>query len=208
MALADALAEIIADWTAVNGRLDPEQRDTARRLLAAFAHGGQREPRQLLATLMAHEPSDHPAWQALASRSRRGHVGAANTGAVAMQLRQLIELTGPDNPSRDPTLIEADAEYRIWLVPMQSVTDLHEDERPLTLERAGQAYAPLFQFDAHGRLRAEASEVNVLLDATEDPWGAASWWLAPHASLHAIPADALLAGRGEEVVAAAAAARR
>ena len=208
MALADALAAIVADWPAVNQGLDPKQRDSARRLLAAIAHGTTPDVRQLLQVLLAHEPDDHPAWRALESRSRRGPVTGPSTASVAMQLRQLIELSGPGDFALDPSAIEAEAEHSVWLVPMESVEHLPPRDRPLILERGGRIYAPRFQFDAHGHLRPEASQVNELLDAVEDPWGAASWWLAPHAALHAIPADALVAGRAEEVIAAAAAAPR
>ena len=208
MALADALAAVIRDWAAVSARLGPEERDTARRLLAAFAHGGRREPRHLLEVLLAPQPADHPAWQALQSRPRRGPTAAEPTGVVAMRLRQLIELSGPADLGDDPEDIDADAEHRIWLVPMEQLEQLPPHERPLVLEHAGSVYAPLFQFDPDGHLRPAAARVNALLDAEEDPWGAASWWLAPHAALHAIPADALLAGRAEDVLAAAAAAKR
>jgi hypothetical protein len=39
---------------------------------------------------------------------------------------------------------------------------------------------PVFQFEVQkSRLRPIVSEVNKLLDALDDPWGLASWWITP-----------------------------
>ena len=45
--------------------------------------------------------------------------------------------------------------------------------------------------------------VNRLLDADEDPWGVADWWLGGNARLGAVPAQLL--GRGHDDLLAAAA---
>jgi len=52
---------------------------------------------------------------------------------------------------------------------------------------------PSFQVDAeHMRLRDAAVDVNVLLGAANDPWGVASWWLAPNGRIGGVaPADLL-----------------
>ncbi|MFD3873409.1 hypothetical protein [Streptomyces sp. NPDC058623] len=50
---------------------------------------------------------------------------------------------------------------------------------------------PAFQFAPDGRLRDTVREVNLLLDADGDPWGAADWWLSPNAWLDAEPARLL-----------------
>ena len=43
---------------------------------------------------------------------------------------------------------------------------------------------PAFQFDVPGaRVRTVVEHVNVALGAGDDPWGAASWWVSPHARL-------------------------
>lgn len=65
---------------------------------------------------------------------------------------------------------------------------------------------PAFQFDVtRGRIHPTAVEVNRLLDAAEDPWGVASWWISPNARLRGIrPADALAnESEGDEVFRAA-----
>lgn len=43
---------------------------------------------------------------------------------------------------------------------------------------------PQFQFDTStASVRPAVAEVNQLLDAANDPWGVASWWLTPSARL-------------------------
>ncbi|MFD5316755.1 hypothetical protein [Streptomyces sp. NPDC127098] len=53
----------------------------------------------------------------------------------------------------------------------------------------GEPRYPSFQFAADGSPWPEAVEVNGVLDAARDPWGAADWWLSPNAWLAgAVPA--------------------
>ncbi|MFF3016768.1 hypothetical protein [Streptomyces sp. NPDC057939] len=51
----------------------------------------------------------------------------------------------------------------------------------------GSIRLPSFQFTPDGRPRDTVREVNLLLDADGDPWGAADWWLSPNAWLAAEP---------------------
>lgn len=44
---------------------------------------------------------------------------------------------------------------------------------------------PAFQFGSHPEL---VRRINHILDAAGDPWGAADWWLGPHAWLRGAPA--------------------
>ncbi|MFD6878652.1 MULTISPECIES: hypothetical protein [unclassified Streptomyces] len=60
----------------------------------------------------------------------------------------------------------------------------------------GPTRLPSFQFTPDGRLRDTVRDVNLLLDADGDPWGAADWWLSPNAWLDAEPA--LLLGTADE----------
>jgi hypothetical protein len=48
---------------------------------------------------------------------------------------------------------------------------------------------PAFQFDPAGLPYRVVVDVNRVLDADDDPWGAADWWLGPNAWLNAAPAD-------------------
>ncbi|UED86743.1 hypothetical protein [Streptomyces profundus] len=47
----------------------------------------------------------------------------------------------------------------------------------------GELRLPAFQFAADGAPWPEVVEVNALMDAAHDPWGAADWWLSPNAWL-------------------------
>lgn len=106
---------------------------------------------------------------------------------------------GPDD-------VERAAEARLWVVPMLPVAlDLPRSD-VLVLTRGDERLAPMFQFDTDGRtLLQSVVEVNRILEVDDDPWGCASWWLTPHAALHAIPADEIRVGSVEVVRAAAAA---
>jgi hypothetical protein len=76
----------------------------------------------------------------------------------------------------------------------------------LVLSRGDERLAPRFQFDTDGRtLLQSVVEVNRILEVDDDPWGCASWWLTPHAALHAIPADEIRIGSEVAVRAAAGA---
>ncbi|MFB7781756.1 hypothetical protein ACFC1D_03430 [Streptomyces vinaceus] len=57
---------------------------------------------------------------------------------------------------------------------------------------------PVFQFTAGGRVRPAVREVNLLLGAAEDPWGAADWWLSPNAWLAGYAAPVALLGSPDE----------
>jgi hypothetical protein len=62
----------------------------------------------------------------------------------------------------------------------------------IRLRRAdGRFQLPAFQFGPDGTARALVLEVNELIGAGEDPWGAADWWLAPHNWLPLPPASSL-----------------
>ena len=73
---------------------------------------------------------------------------------------------------------------------------------------AGRGYVyPAFQFDPERRdVFAEVRAVNERLEAADDPWGVASWWIARHARLGARPADLVGTRRADDLVAAADAA--
>ncbi|MGE7434319.1 MULTISPECIES: hypothetical protein [Kitasatospora] len=62
---------------------------------------------------------------------------------------------------------------------------------------------PDFQFGAGGRLRPAVLEVNLLLDAEQDPWAVADWWLSANAWLGSGPAELLGTDREGQVVDAA-----
>lgn len=72
---------------------------------------------------------------------------------------------------------------------------------------SGRGYLyPAFQFDQDRReVFAEVRAVNERLEAANDPWGVASWWISRHARLGARPAELVGTDQGDDLVAVAVA---
>lgn len=215
MALPEALFFAAESWPELRERVEPAEMRTIQRQLAAAVHGAPWDPGELVRTLFAHEGEEYRGWQLLEERPvRRGATLEApllTSAAAALRYRieedawsvVIAEMGEPPAPAQ----VEAAAEERLWTVPMRPPPAEGEQWFLLVLERDGEHLAPAFQFDGESSAPAPGvEEVNRLLGAREDPWGAASWWLTPHAALHAIPADALRAGAADTVTAAARAA--
>lgn len=66
---------------------------------------------------------------------------------------------------------------------------------------------PAFQFEStEAHVRPVVAEVNVALGAGDDPWGAASWWVSPHARLaNATPQSLIGTDRESDLLVLAAA---
>ena len=63
---------------------------------------------------------------------------------------------------------------------------------------------PAFQFDVRRRcVFSEVETVNRMLNAADDPWGVASWWIGQHDRLGAQPMDLVGHGRVDDLVAVA-----
>ncbi|MEU6236129.1 DUF3168 domain-containing protein [Kitasatospora sp. NPDC047058] len=88
-----------------------------------------------------------------------------------------------------------------WLLAAPSVTAAdyrsggHDPGSPDLIrltDRDGTVRLPSFQFtDASGRPHPLVVTINRLLDAADDPWGVADWWLGANAWLDAVPARLL-----------------
>jgi hypothetical protein len=215
MALSDALLVVAEMWPDLRERVEPARLERARRLLAAAVHGASWEPDELLDSLLGPEPLEHPAWQALIHSPERQTAHATlPVPLAAARLRLVVErdlewrrTSTEETAVSDPDRVDAEAEARLWAVPLLAVEVIDRPSRTmLVLERDGHHLAPAFQFDSNRELLTLAAEVNDLLGADDDPWGVASWWLTPHAALHGIPADELRTGAQELVLAAAHAA--
>jgi hypothetical protein len=61
----------------------------------------------------------------------------------------------------------------------------------------GESRLPVFQFGDDGQPIPIVTEVNRLLDAADDPWGVADWWLSENVWLRGVPAE--LRGRVADV---------
>jgi hypothetical protein len=154
---------------------------------------------RVLDQVLPHD--DHAVRQALDAPDSRGETVTGDWGEVAAELlRQAgdgdLAIDGPAAPSA--------AEVSFWtsrfLLAEKAVS---EDE----LEMRGQSPGdpdlirldrhdggeqwPAFQFGADGAPLSLVRAVNQLLDADEDPWGAADWWLGHNQWLDAVPARLL-----------------
>jgi hypothetical protein len=79
---------------------------------------------------------------------------------------------------------------------------LRKDSKIVGLEVSGRTLYPAFQFDrARARVYPVVVEGNQVLDAANDPWGAASWWLSSSSWLAdgRSPADLVVAGEDATV---------
>jgi hypothetical protein len=205
MALADALEFAAKRWTELRDQLSRDDIREIERVLAAAVHGATWDPGHLIEVLLASESSVSPAWSALReSATRRAGPEPQLTLVAAAHLRLAIELAEYREPRRnDPRRITLDAEERLFTAPMRDIDQEEPPPNVVVLRRRGERFAPSFQFDGEGLVLENVARVNEMLDATDDPWGVASWWLTPHAALHAIPADEVRVGNAENVVAAA-----
>lgn len=205
MAVADALVEITRRWSELAQTLDEHDRDRLVRVLARAVHGEQWDPQEVLEIVMQGAPATDSVWAALDQRAtRRSRSARPNLIASAAALRWVLETTrSPAAALADPEAVEAAAEAAVLEVPLVKMPGPEHPRGVLVLLVQGTHMAPSFQFDDMGRPIEAAQQINLLLEAEEDPWGVASWWLTPNAWLHAIPSDELRAGDPGRVLAAA-----
>lgn len=64
--------------------------------------------------------------------------------------------------------------------PRNMLMRLRELPGVIVVQRGTARVLPAFQFDESLHLRRPVAEANEILLAKADPWGALSWWLAPH----------------------------
>jgi hypothetical protein len=114
-------------------------------------------------------------------------------------------------PSEDPVLAELralldvgaagmvmqEASARLLAAPAVSPAELRDrgvdpDQAHLiSLDSPDGPRLPVFQFDAASRPIRVVLDINAVLDADDDPWGAADWWLGRNAWLGRAPAESL-----------------
>ncbi|HEU5030427.1 MAG TPA: hypothetical protein VFV01_36330, partial [Spirillospora sp.] len=143
-------------------------------------------------------PRSHPVRRALSSVRLAG----ARSTAWDATPRALAAIA----LAADLALADREAEAALLAVPMVSWREARDrDPGPggAPLIRLGPDGAPAFQFDAAGRPVPVVLEINRLLGADTDPWGAADWWLGANAWLAGVPA-ALLGDVDDRVLVLAA----
>jgi hypothetical protein len=199
--LAAAIETLAEQWDEVLARLEPGAREELLRLVRLLADDrGDQERRaiavvELLATVL---PPEHAVLRALfADDDVRfgGRLGALRSAAEPLTRRAA--------GAPDPLGVQAEA----WLLaaaalsPEQVRASGQDPDQPwlIRLDRTdGGTQLPAFQFDAQGRPVPVVLEINALLDAADDPWGVADWWLGANAWLDGVPADLL--GRVDDAV--------
>ncbi|MEV5873831.1 hypothetical protein AB0L75_06265 [Streptomyces sp. NPDC052101] len=159
-------------------------------------------------------PFGHPVREALDSVRL---VGAAPVGSPAvLRTRDLLaRLTAGPPPAPDAAAVIAAVEQRLRRAPALSAAEVrtrYSGSAPppelirLTDPELGDRY-PEFQFRPGGGAPYEVVlEVNRVLLADADPWGAADWWLSGNAWLGGGPPAALLGVRPDRDLVGAAVA--
>ncbi|WP_344474298.1 hypothetical protein [Nonomuraea monospora] len=208
MGLRQAMAVLAEQWHDIHSRLSPEAiealSDLAGRLL--------REDDQEAAEEIAHEiagllrrrlPGDHPFSVALRERTER-RAGVAEPSLPLAELRALLSHT----PS--PAEVEREAVARLLAAPALTAAELRAlgqnpgDPALIRLQDDdGAGRWPAFQFDADGTPLPLVRLINGILEAFDDPLGAASWWLSDNGWLGDAPARLIGRVPDEQLIAAA-----
>ncbi|WP_051756088.1 hypothetical protein [Kitasatospora purpeofusca] len=218
----DFLDVLREHWDEVQEYLDESARDAIATLLDAPSAAPERTARRIVRLVLAALPDEHPVRAALADSVRYSQAvqfESANRDAV-LQVLALVRGRSTDGggpeaaPEPEPDALPVPPEDADdWLLAADSVSAAdyrsggHDPADPDLIrltDRQGTVRLPSFQFDgASGRPLPVVVAVNRLLDADDDPWGVADWWLGANAWLDAVPAR-LLGTPGEHGLLAAA----
>jgi hypothetical protein len=198
------LAAFAADWSRLSRLLDPGARQALRERLAELrAAGGDREPAadRAARTVLDALPADE------AARLRQDGSPGRFAGAPSAALHEgygtadLCMLVLDGNPMVGPLL--GPIRERLLQEPASPWAE-DTDPRLIVLSGAdGRRRLPLFQFEAGAMPWKVVLEVNSVLRADTDPWGAADWWLSRSAWWDGPPAGLLGRGRDAELLGAA-----
>ncbi|TDD40216.1 hypothetical protein E1287_01485 [Actinomadura sp. KC06] len=218
MGLRHALTALAEQWDDVRERLSPGEFDEVQALVDAFTREGDRVASEELAEdiadlLRARLPRDHPFLVALRAREERFAPDAARR---AVELSAWFSLTGPLQVrlgrAPGPTSAEVEREAESWLLdaPALDADQLRArgvdpgDPGLIRLDRAdGDGRWPAFQFAAGGGPLRIVLEINRILAAADDPYGAADWWLGGNGRLGDAPARLIGSLPDDELIAAA-----
>ncbi|WJV44693.1 hypothetical protein [Streptomyces flavofungini] len=158
-------------------------------------------------------PFDHPVREALDAVR---FAGAAPVGHLAVLRTQMLlaRITADPDPPPETSAVIAAVEDRLLRAPALSATEVRTRYRgaapPAELIRLadpdlGDRY-PEFQFEPGGPPYEVVLEVNRVLLADADPWGAADWWLSGNPWLGGGPPADLLGVRPDRELVGAAVA--
>ncbi|MEU9420372.1 hypothetical protein [Streptomyces sp. NPDC051000] len=189
------LATVAAEWDELRPRLEPAALDTLSLLLARWrgatgeaAEHAARHAARLLAEQLPDRFPDGGRLIAAPSRPDARHLGFS-ADDLAVLVLDGHRMVGPvlgevrERLLAAPSLDAAEAAGRGCDPYAPVLIRLRGPGGPVRL--------PAFQFDRDGRVLEVVREVNPLLEADLDPWGAADWWLSPNAWLDEVPARLL-----------------
>ncbi|MET7510299.1 hypothetical protein [Streptomyces albidoflavus] len=183
------LAAAAAAWARVDAGLTPADRaalgeELGRRRAAGPA--GHRAATERAAGLLAAALPEE-----FGAGGRSVALPVAESGTVAgFTADDLAVLLLDGSPMAGPVLTAV--RERLLAAPSVPEDELRgEGWGLIRLSGEGGPRVPRFQFASDGAVRAVVLDVNRLLEAETDPWGAADWWLSPHAWLGSPPADLL-----------------
>ncbi|MGX4689403.1 hypothetical protein [Streptomyces sp. JNUCC 63] len=146
-----------------------------------------------------------------APESQKAHTASRGAPLTPLVPHELQDAPlAPQDAPPDPPCRRPDA-YDAWLlaepsVPAASLGLTPEEPHDLILLTDEQEVdrVPAFQFDPETRAPYPVVvEINRMLSAGEDPWGAADWWLGSNVWLDAAPAGLLGTGADQALLSAA-----
>ncbi|MFE2109451.1 hypothetical protein ACFXAF_26820 [Kitasatospora sp. NPDC059463] len=218
----ELLAELRTHWAEIWALLDESSRDRLRALVEDRTADPERLARKIQRLMLAALPDGHPVRELFddSVRYARGGdevriVGAGGPGAITIRsgIESLLRTATPPDGSSPPDDLSPPDDADDWLLAADSVSaadyraggnDPADPDLIRLTDRQGAVRLPAFQFDdVSGLPRPVVVAVNRLLDADDDPWGVADWWLGTNAWLDAVPAR-LLGTTGEHALLAAA----
>lgn len=204
MAIADVFDALAAHWADTAPYLTDEDiglvREAARLTRAAAeGTGDERDANmavlRLTLLLPGRLPATHPVSAEIANATRLAGSGSG-TGRVAASLSAIMALLAGEADETVEYLLAAPA------LSGQQAHDLGIDPGMPGLIRLappdGRPRIPAFQFDQAGHPIPVVLTINRLLDADDDPFGVADWWLGRNAWLGDVPSD--LIGRVEDAL--------
>lgn len=213
MELAEVLHSLAAHWDDISGRLDPDGRARLR-WLVAIAAAEQTGPDarteavlEIIGVVLPVLPRDHPLEQAIGGKRSAPSTLERELSPTLAELRAIVgDLPGLDDigdladldPDPAARTVWSDVRTRLLAAPMVAADDVPAAGPLIRLDDGVREVLPAFQFGPDGQPYGVVLAVNEVLDATDDPWGAADWWLLPNSWLRAIPAD--LVGRVDDLI--------
>jgi hypothetical protein len=202
MGIAEALTVLSEQWPDIRAALGPDGSARLDSLVTRLAH----EANPALSEEYGHEisdllsrslPTEHPFRRALAGETLRSVAATRDPDTLSDWLLLTESLSA--HVERPPhRLTEVTQRATEWLLAspalaLDQVRAAGQDPYApglIRLERPdGGEQWPAFQFSPDGSTWAVVQSVNRILDAEDDPWGVADWWLGQNHLAGGVPAE-------------------